>query len=72
MRVYNSFDQIDRDLKYLKLQQQIQQETMKLNLNEVKESFSAVSILTNVVSSIAKKAVVLKVVNKLVGLKGRK
>ncbi|MEO9952242.1 DUF6327 family protein [Nonlabens sp.] len=72
MRVYNNFDEIDRDLKYLKLQQQIHQETMKLELNEVKESFSAVSILTSVVSSIAKKAVVLKVVNKLVGLKGKK
>ncbi|PPK96681.1 MULTISPECIES: DUF6327 family protein [Nonlabens] len=72
MRVYNNFDEIDRDLRYLKLQQQIHQETMKLELNEVKESFSAVSILTSVVSSIAKKAVVLKVVNKLVGLKGKK
>ncbi|MGJ8683013.1 MAG: DUF6327 family protein [Nonlabens sp.] len=70
MRVYNSFNEIDRDLRYLKLQQQIQQETMKLELNEVKESFSAVSVLTNIVSSIAKKAVVLKVVNKLIG--GRK
>lgn len=72
MRVYNNFDEMDRDLRYLKLQQQIHQETMKLELNEVKESFSAVSILTSVVSSIAKKAVVLKVVNKLVGLKGKK
>ena len=72
MRVYNNFDEIDRDLRYLKLQQQIHQETMKFELNEVKESFSAVSILTSVVSSIAKKAVVLKVVNKLVGLKGKK
>ncbi|WP_298953421.1 DUF6327 family protein [uncultured Nonlabens sp.] len=72
MRVYNNFDEIDRDLRYLKLQQQIHQETMKLELNEVKESFSAVSILTSAISSIAKKAVVLKVVNKLVGLKGKK
>lgn len=72
MRVYNNFDEIDRDLRYLKLQQQIHQETMKLELNEVKESFSAVSILTSAISSIAKKAVVLKVVNKLVGLKGKR
>lgn len=69
MRTYSNFEEIDRDLKYLKLKQQIQQETMKLELNDVKESFSAVSILTSIVSSIAKKAVVLKVVNKLVGLK---
>ncbi len=69
MRVYNSFEEIDRDLRYLKLQQQVHQETMKLQVNEVKESLSAVSILSNIVGSIAKKAVVLKVVNKLIGLK---
>ncbi|MEN8816561.1 MAG: DUF6327 family protein [Nonlabens sp.] len=69
MRVYNSFDEMDRDLRYLKLQQQVHQETMKLQINEVKESLSAVSILSNIVGSIAKKAVVLKVVNKLIGPK---
>lgn len=67
MRVYNSFDEIDRDLRYLQLQKQVDQETMKLNLNEVKESLSAVSVLTSIVSSIAKKAVILKTVNKLIG-----
>jgi len=69
MRVYNSFDEIDNDLRYLKLQQQVQQEMMKLQVNEVKDRLSAVSILTNIISSIAKKAVVLKVVNKLLGFK---
>ncbi|OUS11160.1 hypothetical protein A9Q93_11850 [Nonlabens dokdonensis] len=69
MRVYSSFEEMDRDLRYLKLQQQVHQETMKLQVNEVKESLSAVSILSNIVGSIAKKAVVLKVVNKLIGLK---
>ena len=69
MRVYNSFDEIDNDLRYLKLQQQVQQEMMKLQVNEVKDRLSAVSILTNIISSIAKKAVVLKVVNKFLGLK---
>lgn len=69
MRVYNSFEDIDRDLRYLKLQQQIQQETMKLQIHEVKEKLSAVSILTNIISSISKKAVVLKVINKLIGSK---
>jgi hypothetical protein len=69
MRVYNSFDEIDRDLRYLKLQQQVQRETMKLQINEVQERLTVVSILTDIISSIAKKAVVLKVVNKLLGLK---
>ncbi|QJP33791.1 hypothetical protein F0365_04915 [Nonlabens sp. Ci31] len=69
MRVYNNFDEINKDLRYLKLQQQVQQEIIKLQVNEVKESLSVVSLLTNIISSIAKKAVVLKVVNKLLKLK---
>jgi ribosomal protein S3 len=69
MRVYNSFDEIARDLRYLKLQQQVQQETMKLQINEVKDKLSAVAVLSNIISSIAKKAEFLKVAKKLLGLK---
>ena len=69
MRVYNSFDEIDRDLRYLKLQQQVQQETMKLQINEVKDKLSAVAVLSNIISSIAKKAELLQVAKKLLGLK---
>jgi hypothetical protein len=69
MRVYNNFKEMDRDLKYLKLQQQVHQETIKLQINEVKESLSAVSMLSNIIGTITKKAVVLKVVNKVLGRK---
>lgn len=69
MRVYNSFEEIDSDLRYLKLLQQVQQEMMKLQVNEVKDRLSAASILTNIISSIDKKAVVLKIVDKLLGSK---
>ena len=72
MRTYNSFEEVERDLKYLKLQQEVHKETMKLNLNEVKESLSPISIVTNIIGSIAKKAVILKAVNKMVGLRGGK
>ncbi|MFT6197223.1 MAG: hypothetical protein ACJAXY_001555 [Nonlabens sp.] len=60
---------MDRDLKYIKLQQQVHQETIKLQINEVKESLSAVSMLSNIIGTITKKAVVLKVVNKVLGRK---
>ncbi len=60
---------MDRDLKYLKLQQQVHQETIKLQINEVKESLSAVSMLSNIIGTITKKAVVFKVINKLLGRK---
>ncbi|MFT5925580.1 MAG: hypothetical protein ACI9WL_000316 [Rubritalea sp.] len=69
MRVYNNFKEMDRDLKYLKLQQQVHQETIKLQINEVKESLSAVSMLSNIIGTITKKAVVFKVINKLLGRK---
>lgn len=69
MRRYNNFEELDRDLKYLKLQQQVQKETIKLNTNELKESFSAVSIVTNIIGAIAKKAVIIKAVNRLIGKK---
>ncbi len=72
MRTYSSFEEVERDLKYLKLQQEVHKETMKLNLNEVKESLSPISIVTNIIGSIAKKAVILKAVNKMVGLRGGK
>jgi predicted nucleic acid-binding protein len=71
MRIYNNLEELDRDIKYLKLQQQVHKETMKLNVNELKESFSAVSIMTNIIGSIAKKAVILKAVNKLIGSRSR-
>ncbi|ALM21083.1 glutaminyl-tRNA synthetase [Nonlabens sp. MIC269] len=64
MKVYNNFDEINKELNVLSLQKQIHEETMKLKINEVKEELSAVSIVTNMISSIAKKAVVLKIVNK--------
>ncbi|WP_431472465.1 hypothetical protein I5168_03850 [Nonlabens sp. SCSIO 43208] len=64
MKVYNNFDEINKELNVLSLRKQIHEETMKLKINEVKEELSAVSIVTNMISSIAKKAVVLKIVNK--------
>lgn len=72
MRTYSSFEEVERDLKYLKLQQEVHRETMKLNLNEVKECLSPISIVTNIIGSIAKKAVILKAVNKMIGLRGGK
>lgn len=69
LKVYESFEEIDRDLKILKLQQQIDQEQVKLNVNEIKESFSPVTAVANIIGAIAQKAFVLKMVNKLLGIK---
>ena len=72
MRVYSSFKEIARDLRLLKLQQQIDEEQLKLNLHHVQDSLSPINVVASTIGSIAKKALVLKIVNKLVGLRGQK
>ncbi len=69
MKVYKSFDEIEHDLKILKLQQQIDKEQLKLSINDVKESFSPVSFIASSLGAIVQKAVVLKAVNKILGIK---
>ncbi len=73
MKRYNTFEEIDRDLKYLRLKSQIDLEEMKMGLNESKETirdtFSPINLIAGTVASIVKKAFVLKVVDKLIGIK---
>ena len=73
MKRYTTFEEIDRDLKYLCLKSQIDLEEVKLGLNQSKETlnetFSPINIIASTVGSILKKAFVLKVVDKLIGIK---
>ncbi len=73
MKRYNTFEEIDRDLKYLRLKSQIDLEEMKMGLNEsketIRETFSPINLIAGTVASIVKKAFVLKVVDKLIGIK---
>ncbi|MGB8704279.1 MAG: DUF6327 family protein [Gillisia sp.] len=69
MKEYRSFEEIDRDLKILKLQNQIDKEELKLSYKHTKESLNPLTILGNMVTSIAQKALVLKAVSKLFGVK---
>ena len=67
-KVYSSFEEINRDLKILKLQKDIDLEEVKLSYHEVKNSLSPVGLIANIVGAIAQKAFVLKAVNKLLGI----
>jgi len=67
MKVYSSYDEINHDLKILKLQNQINKEKIKINAEEIKEDLSPVSIVTGLATSIAKKAFILKIVSKIIG-----
>ncbi len=73
MKRYTTFDEIDRDLKYLRLKSQIDLEEVKLGLHNSKETlgetFSPINLIANTLGAIIKKAFVLKVVDKLIGIK---
>tara|TARA_R100000935_G_C2820056_1_gene159305 strand:- start:626 stop:874 length:249 start_codon:yes stop_codon:yes gene_type:complete len=73
MKRYTTFEEIDRDLKYLRLKSQIDLEEVKLGITKSKETisdtFSPIGIVANTVGAILKKAFVLKAVDKLLGIK---
>ncbi len=73
MKRYTTFEEIDRDLKYLRLKSQIDLEEVKLGLHNSKETisetFSPINLIVGTVGSILKKAFVLKMVDKLIGIK---
>ncbi len=69
MREYSSFEDIDRDLKILKLQTEIDKEEIKLSIEQSKKSISPLSIAGSIAGSILEKVLVLKAVTKLTGLK---
>lgn len=69
MKEYRSFEEIDRDLKILKLQTQIDKEEIKLTFEQTKESLSPVSFFGSMAGSIIQKALVLKAVAKIFGVK---
>jgi len=69
MKQYSSFDEIDRDLKILKLQTQIDKEEIKLSVARTKSAMSPMSLAGSMVGSILQKALILKAVTKLTGLK---
>lgn len=74
MKQYSSFEEIDRDLKILKLQNDIDKEEIKLSFKRTKEALSPLSLVGSVVTAAVKKAIVLKAVAKVWGkkLKDRK
>ncbi|WP_034920344.1 DUF6327 family protein [Gillisia sp. CAL575] len=69
MKEYSSFEEIDRDLKILKLQNQIDKEEIRLSVQHTKESLSPVSLVGGILGSIMQKAFVLKAVSKIFGVK---
>lgn len=71
MKRYTTFEEIDRDLKYLRLKKKIDKEEVKLGVRNtremINEAFSPINLIANAVGSIVKRALVLKVIDKLIG-----
>lgn len=73
MKRYTTFEEIDRDLKYLKLKSEIDKEELKLGVSTTKdnfkESFSPLNMIASLIGSIAQKALVVKIANSILGVK---
>ncbi|MCM4159223.1 hypothetical protein FHG64_09535 [Antarcticibacterium flavum] len=69
MKQYSSFEEIDRDLKILKLQNEIDKEEIKLSIQETKDNMSPLSLAGSLITSAVKKAIALKAIAKLWGKK---
>lgn len=71
MKRYTNFEDIDRDLKYLRLKSKINLEEIKFGIHNtqvvVKEVISPANIVSSLLGSVVKKTLVLNVINRLIG-----
>ncbi|EIJ38338.1 DUF6327 family protein [Galbibacter orientalis] len=67
MKVYTSFEEIDKDLKVLRLQKDISKEEIKLNFEGLKEDLGFLNVVGRTAGFILKRALALKVVKKIFG-----
>ena len=71
MREYKNFKEIDRDLRLLKLQMEIDKEKTILSYHHTKESLAPMRIMKDVAGTVFKSAIVLKAANKVLGMVGK-
>ncbi len=71
MKRYRNFEEVDRDLKYLRLKSKIELEEVKLGIfsaqEEVKEVVAPANIIAGIIGTVAKRTIVLNVINRLTG-----
>ena len=60
MKEYRSFEEIERDLKILKLQNEIDKEEVMLSFNRTKEALSPLSLLSSAGQAGKRKAMEIK------------
>ncbi|RAV29418.1 hypothetical protein [Sinomicrobium soli] len=69
MKVYTSFEEVDKDLKALRLQKDIAREEIKLNYHNLKDDLGFLNLVGKTTGYILKRALALKVARKLFGSK---
>lgn len=74
MKVYSNFQEIEQDLRILKLKKKISQEEVRLNLNGAKNgmnlgALSPISSIGTMIGSLLQKAVVAKLLSVIFGYK---
>lgn len=72
MREYKNFKEIDRDLRLLKLQKEIDKEKVILSYNQTKESLRPKSLVRSLAESILTSPIIFKGANKVLSLVGGK
>lgn len=72
MRAYKNYGEIERDLKLLKLQKEIDKEKIILSYHQTKESIAPKRVLKSAAGSIFKNALILKGATSVLGFIGDK
>lgn len=65
MKIYTSFEEIDKDIKILKLQKEISKEEIKLGFNGIKDDFGFLNVVGKTTGYIIQRVLALKLVNKI-------
>lgn len=66
MKIYTSFEELDKDIKVLKLEKEISKEEIKLNFNSIKDDFSFLNVVGKTASSVIQKALTFKLIRNLI------
>ena len=66
MKIYTSFEELDKDIKVLKLEKEISKEEIKLNFNGIKDDFSFLNVVGKTASSVIQKALTFKLIRNLI------
>ncbi|WP_461533218.1 hypothetical protein [Sinomicrobium sp.] len=67
MKVYTSFEEVDKDLKALRLQKDIAREEIKLNYHYLKDDLGFLNLLGKTTGVVLKKILTFKIARKLFG-----